>query len=78
MKIIHTILTPKSSHIHSVMWTEKGLVIIFRDADLSTYLYPGVSEMEFHRLHSARSIGGYFHSNIRGKYAYQRIYVNDN
>jgi hypothetical protein len=61
----------QSSHIHSVLWTDKGLVILFNDD--SMYLYPTVREIEFRRLYGARSVGGYFYHNIKGKYPFRLL-----
>lgn len=61
----------ESSHIHSVLWTEKGLVILFQDK--SMYLYPTVDRVEFGRLYGSRSVGGYFYNNIKGKYPYDQL-----
>lgn len=61
----------KSSHIHDVLWTDKGLVIVFQDE--SMYLYPTASEAEFNRLYNAKSVGGYFYNNIKGRYPYERL-----
>ena len=60
-----------SSHIHSVLWTEKGLVILFQDE--SMYLYPTVRRVEFGRLYGSRSVGGYFYNNIKGRYPHERL-----
>lgn len=60
-----------SSHIHSPLWTDKGLVIVFEDD--SMYLYPTASRAEFDRLYGAKSVGGYFYNNIKGRYPYDRL-----
>ena len=62
--------TVKSSHIHDVWWTDKGVVILFNEE--SMYSYPTVSEAEFNRLYKSKSVGGYFYNNIKGRYPYER------
>jgi len=63
--------TVKSSHINDVLWTDKGLVIMFQDE--SIYLYPTVGKAEFDRLYGSKSVGGYFYNNIKGRYQYDRL-----
>ncbi len=61
----------KSSHIADVLWTDDGLVIVFNDG--SKYNYPDASRRTFSKLYNARSVGGYFASNIRNEYKYIQV-----
>lgn len=61
-----------STHIHSVLWTDKGMVIVFHD-NRSTYLYPDVNRETFEKLYGARSPGGFFRDNIKGLFEYKRL-----
>lgn len=60
-----------STHIAEVLWTDTGLVVVFNDG--SKYGYPDVSKATFAKLYDARSVGGYFATNIRGKYKYVQM-----
>lgn len=62
----------RSSNLRAVGYDEDGtLVIRFRSG--GTYAYHGVPPAVYDGLMRAGSHGRYFHSRIKGRYAYRRI-----
>lgn len=59
----------KSSTIQEVKYdpVTKALDVIFKSG--GHYSYSGVSEEKYNSMISAKSVGSYFHSNIKGKHS---------
>jgi hypothetical protein len=62
-----------SSNIRSIGYNEKSKVLEIKFHESRIYQYFNVPKYVYHGLINAQSHGSYFHSNIKGKYNYQRI-----
>jgi len=61
----------KSSNIKSIGHENDVLEIEFHNGGI--YQYQGVSKVLFEELMHSESVGGYFHTYIKGKFPYKKI-----
>jgi len=62
-----------SSSISRIGYEDGTLEVVF--ANGGHYSYEGVKPEEFEALRTAKSIGGHFAANIRGKFPHARVEV---
>lgn len=63
----------KSSNIKEVGYDDKTHELFIRFNDDKLYKYPGVPEVFFKELVEAKSVGGYFHAKIKGRFLYSKV-----
>jgi hypothetical protein len=62
-----------SSTVAEVGYENVNQIVYVRFTNGNTYVYKGVSEIEFENLKNAPSIGSYLHRNFKNVYPYERI-----
>ena len=62
-----------SDHIHSVGYDEGSGTLVIRFQRGGSYSYAGVDEGTYLRLLSAPSPGGFFRSEIKGRFRHRRL-----
>jgi hypothetical protein len=62
-----------SSNVGAIGYDESTETLYVSFHNNSTYIYKGVSIVEFEGLKNAPSVGSYLHRNIKNLYPYERI-----
>lgn len=70
-----SLIAPKyaSDHIHSIAYDDETGSLVIRFHKGGTFAYEGVDASTYERLLNAPSAGGFFRSEIKGRYPHRKV-----